>query len=410
MTEFDLISCLDREERIKESGIREVFTPHKPINKIEFFFGRQKEVQKIIEQLNTPGQHSLLYGERGVGKSSLANVASTLLLSALLNGKLYYCRCDSSTNFESIIRDALRDVGVDINIEQIDSTSTSDKKLGLKVPFASGEFSKVNEISETRKGHSGNLSPSISAEILGNLRGLQVIDEADRLTNPEDKLKLAEFIKLLSDKGAEFKVLIVGVAETGGELIENHESISRCMRETRLGRMSDTELEQIIKEGSKKANLTFDDSVKNKIVKLSAGYPHFTHLLALKCAEDAIAGDYTKIQLKHLKKAMDNAVEDSEGTLKRMYDGAVRSSSTEMYRNILKAAASLNKTEFSAKELRNATNAQTGNDNSQQSLTNYYKKLVSDGNSTILRRTGKGVYRFNDPRMPSYIKIATEEF
>ena len=61
---------LIREEKIKRSGVREVFTPHRPINKIDFFFGRQREVKTLIEQLNTPGQHSLLYGERRVGKSS----------------------------------------------------------------------------------------------------------------------------------------------------------------------------------------------------------------------------------------------------------------------------------------------------------------------------------------------------
>jgi hypothetical protein len=60
---------LSRERKIIKSGVREVFTPHKPINKVEFFLGRKKEVQNIIEQINTPGQHSLLYGERGVGKA-----------------------------------------------------------------------------------------------------------------------------------------------------------------------------------------------------------------------------------------------------------------------------------------------------------------------------------------------------
>jgi hypothetical protein len=80
-----------------------------------------------------------------------------------------------------------------------------------------------------------------------------------------------------------------------------------------------------------------------------------------------------------------------------------------MYSVILRAAASLNKTEFSAKELRDQINTLTQRDNSQQLLTNYYKKLVSDGNTTIMRRTSKGVYRFNDPRMPSYIKIAEKD-
>ena len=39
-------------------------------------------------------------------------------------------------------------------------------------------------------------------------------------------------------------------------------------------------------------------------------------------------------------------------------------------------------------------------------LNNYLQNIVSEGSNTILRRLAKGVYKFNDPRMPSYIKLA----
>jgi energy-coupling factor transporter ATP-binding protein EcfA2 len=58
----------------------------------------------LIEQINTPGQHALLYGDRGVGKSSLANIASNLLLKHVARGALYEKRCDSETTFEEIVR------------------------------------------------------------------------------------------------------------------------------------------------------------------------------------------------------------------------------------------------------------------------------------------------------------------
>ena len=123
---------LSRERKISKSGVREVFTPHMPINKVELFFGRRKEVQNIIEQINTPGQHSLLYGERGVGKSSLAFVASHFLKSLL---KVYYYRCDSSTTFETILAKALKDAGIDVTIKETDSTHNIEKKIDVKVPI-----------------------------------------------------------------------------------------------------------------------------------------------------------------------------------------------------------------------------------------------------------------------------------
>lgn len=94
---------LDRERKIELSGARKVFTPHQPIRSGTLFWGRQKEVQKIIEHLNTPGQHAVLYGDRGVGKSSLANIATEVLLSKIIEGKVYPKRCDSQDTFGSIV-------------------------------------------------------------------------------------------------------------------------------------------------------------------------------------------------------------------------------------------------------------------------------------------------------------------
>ena len=45
------------ERRLKESGVRNVFTPHTPINQENLFRGRITEVQQILSTLNTPGQH-----------------------------------------------------------------------------------------------------------------------------------------------------------------------------------------------------------------------------------------------------------------------------------------------------------------------------------------------------------------
>ena len=78
-------------------------------------------------------------------------MASQLLLSKLLKGNLHYCRCDSSTNFESIFRDALKDAGIDVTIIQIESTSTQDKKIEAKVPIISVGYDSKKEIFELGK-------------------------------------------------------------------------------------------------------------------------------------------------------------------------------------------------------------------------------------------------------------------
>lgn len=399
---------LNREKKINESGVREIFTPHRPVNDVDLFFGRQDEVHSIIEQINTPGQHSLLYGERGVGKSSLANVASELLLSKLISGNLYYNRCDSESDFVSVLRRPLADTGVDISIKEVGSNSKSGGSAKLRVPFAEGGMGQESEKSETRHGPRKRLSPSYAAELLESNSGLLVIDEADSLSDDKDRHKIAEFVKQLSDRDANFKVLIVGIAQTGDELIAGHPSVRRCLRETKLKRMRSEELRLILDNGAKKLGLNFQGGVKDKIVQVSAGYPHFTHLIALKCAENAIAESLQEITGSNLNQALKEATQDAEGTLSRSYKSATRSHGTEMYRIILCAAANLGTGDFTARELREEINSLTGDSITQQSLNNYFQRLVSNDKNTVLRRLKKGVYRFRDPRMPSYVRIANK--
>ena len=107
-----------------------------------------------------------------------------------------------------------------------------------------------------------------------------------------------------------------------------------------------------------------------------------------------------------LEFALQAAVEEAEGALKRRYNNGIRSSGTDLYRVILMAAATIGQGEFSAQGLRAAIAAITGETISQGSLNNYFKRLVSTDGSTVLRRVGKGFYRFEDPRMLSFVRIA----
>jgi predicted AAA+ superfamily ATPase len=58
--------------RFMRSG--EVFTPSATIDNQALFAGRVNQLNRIIGAVSQRGQHAILFGERGVGKTSLANV------------------------------------------------------------------------------------------------------------------------------------------------------------------------------------------------------------------------------------------------------------------------------------------------------------------------------------------------
>ena len=395
---------LQREGKIVKSGVRDVFTPHKPVDEIELLFGRNDEVARIIAQINTPGQHCLLYGERGVGKSSLANVLAPLVAPG---GNLFAKRCDSADTFETIIELPLREVGIELGLEQRVETFERKRKFGASVKAASYERGKGSGYAETFRSPD-EVSPSAAAAELTATKGLLLIDEADAISDPDDRKRLAEFIKQLSDAGASLKLLVVGIGSTATDLTAGHPSVSRCLAETKLRRLSNDELREIVTGGSQRVGLTITDGAIDTIVGCSAGYPHFTHLLTLKCAENAIADTKTKIDKDDVVAAMEAARADAEGSLKDAYDSACRSYGTDMYRVVLMAAAQLDSSEFTAEQLRGSIESITGTPISQGALNNHFQRLVADDGSTVLRRMAKGVYRFTDPRMPSYVRIANQ--
>ncbi len=61
---------LDRMQLVAES-----FRPAAPIDRRSLFSGRADQIGEVFSVVAQPGQHAVIYGERGVGKTSLAAVA-----------------------------------------------------------------------------------------------------------------------------------------------------------------------------------------------------------------------------------------------------------------------------------------------------------------------------------------------
>lgn len=404
MTEFDLFG-LNREKRILESKVRSVFTPHQPIREVDLLLGREKEVSSIVQQLGTPGQHAILFGDRGVGKSSLANIASYLLPSLLESGRTVTKRCDSTDSFATIAARLLQEAGIDTSVSETTSSQQQTGTAGLKIPIVSAGVQSSRQDTTTRVSDLHIESPSWVAEQVKDLKVLYLVDEIDALSSDSDRKLLAEFVKQLSDSGSSLKLLLVGIAETAATLTAGHPSVSRCLKETHLGRLSESAMIAILDRGEKKLPVKFTPQAKIRISRVSSGFAHFVHLLALKAAEEAIGNGLEEITVSNVESATRSAVNDSEGTLKRMYMSACTSANTDEYTRILEAAASCSAEEFKASELRAKYAAMFGKEIKQPWLNNYFNKLVSDNGDRILRRIAKGVYRFSDPRMVSFVRI-----
>lgn len=99
--------------------INEAFTPEAPINQRDLFAGREKQRDKVINTIFQRGAHVVLFGERGVGKTSLAStVFDFLVIVGGSNFSMARVTCSEKMNFEDVWRVAFRQLSIEYDGER----------------------------------------------------------------------------------------------------------------------------------------------------------------------------------------------------------------------------------------------------------------------------------------------------
>src|SRR5438309_5478298 len=88
----------------------QLFTPSAPIGTAELFAGRQRQIHKLLDVVGERGRHAIIYGEPGVGKTSISQILR--LLVPVKTSTVRYIRrpAFSSDNFSSIWLDIFREM------------------------------------------------------------------------------------------------------------------------------------------------------------------------------------------------------------------------------------------------------------------------------------------------------------
>lgn len=389
------------QKHLKKDKVNLFYTPSAPVSKPSHLKGRDAEVRSILHNLSAPGRHCMIYGERGIGKSSLANATVTGGIEHnILKGEVFHVKCDSTTKFKDIVSDCAQYVNA--NSEKYKEEVVIKAGLSAKfLSFFSGNLGYEEKTTVERE----EITPRKASDVIGIIEGILIVDEFDVVDEDVKKL-IAEFIKQLSDSVSKLKVLLVGISKDGKSLTVGHESVNRCLHEVSLGGVADVHLEEIISLGENGLSIKFDRKVKDLIVDISNGFPYFTHLLCKEAAEITLERDLKVVNTELFQRSIEKSLENAEGRLKRDYESAVRSYKTDVYKKILFSASKFKTNEFSVSQWIHQINIDTGVRYNNQSMSNYTGRLTKPDYGAIIKRLSRGVYKISDPRMPSYIRLA----
>ena len=380
--------------------VSQVFTPAVPISEDELFAGRADQVDKAIDAINQLGQHAVVYGERGVGKTSLANVLSSRLVSH--SGEQAIAprvNCDATDDFPSLWRKVLA------KVEMTESERT---------PGFTGVPRETARTAADAFPADTDVTPDAVRGFLawmGQSRVLLVIfDEFDRLTDQPTRRTMADTIKALSDDAVPATVVVVGVADTVSELIAEHESIDRSLIQIPMPRMEPHELGELLDKGTRKLGMKLEVKARQQIIDLSQGLPPYTHRLALHATRAAIRKQRRTITEADVKHAIKDAVENAQQSLRENYRKAISSPQTgNLFGQVLLACARANTDDFgyfAAADVRTPMSRIMRKRYEIPSFARHLNRFCQPERGSVLRKEGEKHryrYRFSDPLMQPFV-------
>jgi energy-coupling factor transporter ATP-binding protein EcfA2 len=311
--------------------VNSVFTPNTPVEIQDLFAGRQEQLKKIHESFLAKGCHIIIYGDRGVGKSSLANIVKFLYSHQTIS--CIKVSCDPTENFNDVWRKIFKQL--------IIMSETVKHTIGFNSEEIKDEF--TYDATQIIGDSNNNLTSSEVIQILKNFNSNQaflfILDEFDRLEDKGAKQKFTSLIKELSDNPFNVTIMLVGIADSIEELVESHRSLERCLKQVYLPKMSKMELADIINKGLEYLEMTIDEDVKSNIISSSEGFPQYTHLISKYAAISAIDRHSKNITVNDFKNSVQKALEETQETTKRAYQKATSNGKDKIHEKVLIASA-----------------------------------------------------------------------
>ncbi len=170
-------------------AIHQHVRPSSPIDTLELLKGREKELAEIKRALFATGRHIFIFGDRGIGKSSLAQTAAYQYQSA--DNAIIQVGCTKISTFLGIMENIAKKLA-----ESLESVEWQTKaSLNLKVvTLECGKTEKTSYSTPSVFSMDDALDVISDITEIHSERPVIVIDEFDAIAK-EERFLFAEFIK-----------------------------------------------------------------------------------------------------------------------------------------------------------------------------------------------------------------------
>jgi Cdc6-like AAA superfamily ATPase len=388
-----------------------VLTPTTPIRSVEFLRGREKILEDIRRSFVQPGRHVFIHGDRGVGKTSLAQTAAIEHQSS--SAAPIFIGCDNASTFYSIARN------VALKLRPTDPSITKTTRGGkISAGWKSVLSAEAQQIIER------GAIPDFRTidDVIGAIGYLAehhsqapviVIDEFERITAASERMLFADFIKQVGDQSLPVKLIFCGIGSALGDLLDAHHSCYRYLTAIALDRLGYQPRLEIMEHAVSALGLKMEDTSAYRIAMISDGFPHYVHLITEKLLWEAFQDGDRVITTKphHYTKAIGAAVIDIEPHLKAMYEKASLKYKSD-YETVLWAVADHHELKRRSTDIYNSYSRimrSLGEDPlSRETFNQRMNSLKRATHASILKANRQGWYEFSEAVVRGYVRLRAE--
>ncbi len=242
-----------------------------------------------------------------------------------------------------------------------------------------------------------------------------VIDEFERLTEPNERALFADLIKQTGDQSMPFKLIFCGVAQSLSELLDAHHSCYRYLVTVELERLPVAPRLEIVTQAAKAVGVEIEPSSLGRISAISDGFPHYIHLITEKLLWE-IYSDENYIMISrpsHYLQAIKAAVLDIEAKLKSTYDQATQKYvESDQYEAVLWAVADHHELSRRSADIFDVYSYLARKYDitvlPREKFTQRINALKRSTHGQILKGSRQGWYEFREPVMRGYVRLRAE--
>ena len=389
-------------------------SPSTPVQSEEHLYGRDAQIQRIKEALYSPGRTIFIYGDRGVGKTSLAQTVAFAHQSSEHDPIIK--ACSSRTTFGELIIQIADDLQG--RVPRSDTTA----KLGYKLPKGLGsaelEVKHAKHKVESPEAAAMDLNHAVAllAKAVADRRGdtVVVVDEFDQISKDSERTSFADFIKQIGDQQLSVRFIFCGVGESLEKLLGAHKSCHRYVEGVEVTRLSWDAREAIVDSAAGGLKVTVGKHPRYRIAAISDGFPHYVHLIGEKLFWAMFRDPHARLEptQEHYHEAVNAAVLAIEQHLKAAYDAATMKATSD-YEDVLWAFADhpelIRSIDSIFESYIEIMRKQEESPMDRNAFVGHLQALKSVSCGSILASDRRTFYRFRENILRGYVRLRAED-